>query len=454
MHAQKSRENEKMKHSTVYLSRSFVFLAFFALVAAQLPPAARAQNTPFLKEYDKKAEALLQRANDEMRAAQSFSGHIETSTYRPTQGGKPAVEFHDFDTFRLQKPNLVVNEVGFKAKSPNGKWVAKSTARCISDGKKGVRLALKNKTYQILPVTPKAVVEAYDLYFTDFFTPEVSDFQRIPDVKLARDAKAYDWLASLKMAPNAVFGGVPCSVVEMKTFDDKNGSTFSSICTTKIYLGKKDHFIHGYHKDWVAHRANGLTQTEDTVLTNVVVGKTSPAAAFSVNLTGYKKYVEPERPPLLTAGTTAPEFLVYDKDGNPIRLSKFKGKIVVLDFWATWCEPCTASLAHTAEVAKKTESDGVIFLSVNVWDTEEAFDKWVPAHPEFAPLIFTIDVWGGGQGLPPQGQDVATKYYNVIRIPTQYIIGRDGKIVASIVNYSGPTEALEKAIAKADMGKP
>ncbi len=170
--------------------------------------------------------------------------------------------------------------------------------------------------------------------------------------------------------------------------------------------------------------------------------------AHAQNATGSaapaKKTAVPQHPPLLTAGTTAPNFTAYDKDGNVVKLSDFKGKIVVLDFWATWCGPCMRSLPHTAELARKMADKGVVVFAVNVWDTRAAFNKWVPEHADFAPIQFAIDT------IPLKGQDVARKFYNVWGIPTQYVIDRDGKIVAGFV-VASPSD-LEKAITKADPG--
>ncbi len=145
-------------------------------------------------------------------------------------------------------------------------------------------------------------------------------------------------------------------------------------------------------------------------------------------------------PVLLAAGTAAPDFTVQDKGGKPVHLSDYKGKTVVLDFWATWCGPCQSSLPHTAEIAKKYAAKNVVVLAVNVWDTKPAFDGWLPQHPEYAPLHFAIDA------NPDQSKSVATALYGVSGIPTQYVIGPSGKIVKSIVGYDPGDTQLEDAL--------
>lgn len=144
----------------------------------------------------------------------------------------------------------------------------------------------------------------------------------------------------------------------------------------------------------------------------------------------------------LSKGAKAPDFRVYDANNNPVRLSSYRGKVVVLDFWATWCGPCQESLPSTNEVAAKYAKKNVVFLAVNVWDTKQAFKDWLPKHKNFSSLKFAIDTAG-------QGKDVATKLYNVEGIPTQYVIDRHGRVVGNTVGYDGNDNALVSAIKKA-----
>ena len=148
-------------------------------------------------------------------------------------------------------------------------------------------------------------------------------------------------------------------------------------------------------------------------------------------------------PKLLANGTAAPDFTVQDKDGKAVKLSDYKGKTVVLDFWATWCGPCQSSLPHTTEMAKKYADKKVVVLAVNVWDTPAAFQAWLPKHPEYAPVHFAIDP------NPTIDLSVATALYGVNGIPTQYIIGPDGKIVKSIVSFDSKDTRLEDALKTA-----
>src|SRR5262249_1732 len=125
----------------------------------------------------------------------------------------------------------------------------------------------------------------------------------------------------------------------------------------------------------------------------------------------------PDPAPPMEAGTTAPDIKVYDRLGNPVRLSSFKGQVVVLDFWATWCGPCQESMPPTNEVARKFKPQGVVVLAVNVWDTKAEFDKWVAAHKEYESILFAIDPGTS------HAKDAATMY-KVSGIPAQFVIGK------------------------------
>jgi thiol-disulfide isomerase/thioredoxin len=149
----------------------------------------------------------------------------------------------------------------------------------------------------------------------------------------------------------------------------------------------------------------------------------------------------------LQPGAAAPDFVSKDPTGQEIRLGNIKNKIVVLDFWATWCGPCMKSMPHVQEVAKKFKDQDVVVLAVCTSDTRANFTKWVQAKRAVHPNIsFTCDP--NERGSATYDQRAAQKLYGVEGIPTQFVIGKDGKIAATFVGYQEGDDRLGKALAK------
>jgi thiol-disulfide isomerase/thioredoxin len=171
-----------------------------------------------------------------------------------------------------------------------------------------------------------------------------------------------------------------------------------------------------------------------------------PAAANVITRGGVVRDDTQQGPALLPPGTVAPDFTVQDRNGSRVHLSDYKGKVVVVDFWATWCGPCQQSLPSTNDAARKFAKHNVVFLGVNTSDTNDAFHSWLPLHKNLESIKFVID-------SADPSKNIASTLYNVSGIPAQYVIGRDGKVVTSILGISGDDSDLIGGI-KAALGLP
>lgn len=129
-----------------------------------------------------------------------------------------------------------------------------------------------------------------------------------------------------------------------------------------------------------------------------------------------------ERLARVNVGGIAPDFTLTTPDGKKVSLSQFRGKVVLLDFWATWCGPCLREMPNVISIYKKYHSKGLEILGVSL-DEEKSADKWRQMIKDRG-----MD-WNHGSSL--QGWDCpVAKMFNVTAIPRMYIIDKDGKIIA------------------------
>jgi len=116
------------------------------------------------------------------------------------------------------------------------------------------------------------------------------------------------------------------------------------------------------------------------------------------------------RPPRI--GSNAPDFTVQDSQSK-ITLSQYKGQIVVLNFWATWCPPCVEEMPSLVEMQKRMKSKGVTVLAVSVDVDENAYKQFLKDHR--VDLLTVRD--------PSQKSN---NLYGTFKFPETYIIDRNG----------------------------
>jgi thiol-disulfide isomerase/thioredoxin len=115
-------------------------------------------------------------------------------------------------------------------------------------------------------------------------------------------------------------------------------------------------------------------------------------------------------------------------DGKPFNSANWKGKVVLVDFWATWCGPCRASLPHVESLYKKYHSKGLDIVSVSNDNSVKALKAFLKAHPQMSwPQLF--------DAKHPGWSPMATSF-GISGIPTQFVIDRGGVLRHIIVGYS------------------
>jgi thiol-disulfide isomerase/thioredoxin len=135
------------------------------------------------------------------------------------------------------------------------------------------------------------------------------------------------------------------------------------------------------------------------------------------------------------AGHLAPDFTRPSLDGKPLKLSAYRGKVVLLNFWATWCGPCIAEIPKFSEWQTKYAAQGLQIVGVSMDDDHAPVDKFNRKYKPTYPIVM------GDERLGNQ-------YGGVLGLPISYLIGADGKVIE---RYQGETNLvqMEKRITAA-----
>lgn len=142
--------------------------------------------------------------------------------------------------------------------------------------------------------------------------------------------------------------------------------------------------------------------------------------------TALSKSYKPQQAQSVASGSSqeeqkaaAPGFTVFDENGNKVKLSDFKGKPVVLNFWASWCPPCKGEMPHFDKAYESSKND-VVFLMVDLTDgereTQEKAQSYIKSQGFRFPVYF-------------DNEQQAAAAYGINAIPDTFFIDKNGNIV-------------------------
>ena len=141
----------------------------------------------------------------------------------------------------------------------------------------------------------------------------------------------------------------------------------------------------------------------------------------------------------LAVGAVFPDFSETDLNDQPLSVASLKGKVVLVDFWATWCPPCRAELPNVIKTYQKHHSEGFEIIGVSLDSDRAKLDAFLKQQDGM-----TWPQYFDGQGW---GNKLAAKY-GVEAIPFALLIGPDGKIIGKELRGEELEEAVTAALAK------
>lgn len=263
---------------------------------------------------------------------------------------------------------------------------------------------------------------------------------------------------SFVLGPAETVEGVACDVLRVTLKEDRQTTTPADMekgakpdpaPTVRVFIGREDQLPRRIER---TRTAGGKATTRTLALREVARDGDAEGAQFAIEVPdGYRiRAGDAARPPggrapgrpgasaksdapaiegvtwpheskLLAAGEKAPSFRLEDAKGAWVRLSDYKGKIVVLDFWATWCGPCVQAIPALQAVHTRYEGKPVVVLGMNCEGDP------IPGKAPVDPVKFKQEK--GGHYMTLLNADGVSDRYKVRGIPTFYVIDTEGKVL-------------------------
>jgi len=140
----------------------------------------------------------------------------------------------------------------------------------------------------------------------------------------------------------------------------------------------------------------------------------------------------------LSEGSSFPDFSEKDVAGQPLSIANYKGKVVLLDFWATWCPPCRAELPNVIKTYEAHHKDGFEIIGISLDQDQQKLTTYTKDKNMTWPQYFDGKGW----------QNKLAVKYGVNSIPATYLLDGDGKIIGKDLRGERLEAAVSKALAK------
>jgi thiol-disulfide isomerase/thioredoxin len=304
----------------------------------------------------------------------------------------------------------------------------KATQTAVSDGKKMVAYAADKKTKALVSPAPDSIATDKSIPMTNPFFMGTQFYQFLGG------SARFDTLVDIEKGPVTFGDEVTLDGQTCKTVKFTAKGTYG---TTEIAIGTKDGLVRRivYNNEPLLEIARSrdvkdaptafkTTETYSNIVVNQVISKTEFDTTLPAGVIAMDTSSGPAGP--VEVGKAAPNFTVTSLSGEKTSLASLRGKVVLVDFWATWCGPCRKGLPETQKLHEELASKGLAVLAVT--------------HEE-KPLVQEF-IQSEGFKFPTYIDDEGkmNQAYGIESIPTVAIIDREGKLSAFMIGLQDPAD--------------
>ena len=413
-------------------------------------PAAKADANP-ADTIDPKAKAIYDASVAAAKKVTSFDGVTQMKMEIP-QGEQLPPGFGEPARFVMV----------FDAKDGNG--VAGFRLENLKDGKPTRIITNKEDSTAVTDLTAKTFLDL-GKNMNPVMEDVIQHFPRwIMEQKMGGEEEDAPKPVSFTLEPEETVDGTPCDVVRvvrqmtLEPQPDGDAEEGEKLVSKTVRFTEIIAFARSDNMPRRLTESNNMAEMggpppSTTTYSNVKINSTIDPALFTQKMPeGFTKVDAPTEeeeesaqttPPLaFRAGDKAPDFKLTSLAGTEVTLDSLKGKVVLLDFWATWCGPCKKIMPVIQAISEEFKDKGVAVFGVNTWEKK---DSVVNAKTYMESKKYTY-------GCLLAGEELA-KTYGITGIPTLILINKDGTIALAEMGAGGDTkkmlqEAITAALAK------
>ena len=411
-------------------------------------PAAKADANP-ADTIDPKAKAIYDASVAAAKKVTSFDGVTQMKMEIP-QGEQLPPGFGEPARFVMV----------FDDKDGNG--VAGFRLEVLKDAKPTRIITNKEDSTTVTDLTAKTFLDL-GKNMNPVMEDVIQHFPRwIMEQKMGGEEEDAPKPVSFTLEPEETVDGTPCDVVRvvrqmtLEPQPDGDAEEGEKLVSKTVRFTQTIAFARSDNMPRRLTESNNMSEMggpppSTTTYSNVKINSTIDPALFTQKMPeGFAKVDAPkeeeeegsQRAPALAfkVGDKAPAFKLTSLAGPEVTLDSLKGKVVLLDFWATWCGPCKQIMPVIQKLSEEFKDKGVAVFGVNTWEKKDGAAKSYMESKKYT------------YGCLLAGEDLA-KTYGITGIPTLIIINKDGTIAKAEVGAGGNVEADLRAAITAALAK-